>query len=320
MRSKNKTKESWRIVKSLTDKHINCKEDLVLDNDGELIYNPPTIATIFNNYFINSVEKVVNRVTKQDLNNDFYADDFMKYLAKSFQQPFSTINLKAVNKKEIFEIIKSLKWNTSPGYDEIPNWIVKLSFPFISSPLIYLCNRMLESGTFPTRLKYAQIFPLFKKGSRKEKSNYRPVAVLTAFSKIFEKVIFNRLLRHSEENNIVVAEQHGFRKNNSTDLAIFKLINHILTHLNSNIRVGGIFYDLKKAFDTVNHNILLSKLQFYGVKGKASDLIRSYLSDRYHRVTIRNTDVSLCFATWKLVYQGVPQGSILGPVVVSLLY
>ena len=83
-------------------------------------YNPPTIATIFNNYFINSVEKVVNRVTKQDLNNDFYADDFMKYLAKSFQQPFSTINLKPVNKKEIFEIIKSLKWNTSPGYDEIP--------------------------------------------------------------------------------------------------------------------------------------------------------------------------------------------------------
>jgi hypothetical protein len=226
-----------------------------LDNDGESINNPQIIAETLNDYFINSVEETVDEITKQDKFNDSSKEDFKQYLVNSFQQTFSTINLKAVTEKEIFEIIRSLKGNISPGYDEIPNWIVQLSFPFISSPLIYLCNRMLSLGTYPNRLKYAQVFPLFKKGSNKERANYRLVSVLTAFSKIFEKVIFNRLLRHSNENDIMVPEQHGFRKNSSTELAIFKLTNQILTYINDKNVSGGIFCDLKKAFDTVNHDI-----------------------------------------------------------------
>ena len=240
-RSKNKTKESWRIIKALTNKQTNSKEDFILQDEGEFIDNPQLIASTFNDYFINSVEKTVNEVKEQDVENDSCIKDFIHYLFGSYQQSFSTINLKAVTKKEILEIIKRLKWKSAPGYDEIPNWIVKLSFPFISSPLIYLCNRMLVLGSFPSRLKYSQVLPLFKKGSKKEKSNYRPVSVLTAFSKIFEKVIFNRLLSHSNENNIIVAEQHGFRKNNSTELAIFKLINQILTHFNDKSSVEVFF-------------------------------------------------------------------------------
>ena len=142
---------------------------------------------------------------------------------------FAPIKLKSVTESEIYEINKSLKWKTSYGYDEVPPWIVKLSMPFISSPLIYICNKMLSTGTFPTWLKkFSQVLPLFKKGNKTEMSDYRPVSLLTSFCKIFEKVIYNRLLQHTKENNIIDPDQYGFKNNSSTELAIFKLINQIL--------------------------------------------------------------------------------------------
>ena len=103
---------------------------------------------------------------------------------------------------------------------------------------------MLSTGTFPTRLKFSQVFPLFKKGNKTEMSDYRPVSILTSFSKIFEKVIYNRLLQHTKKNNIIVTNQYGFKNNSSTELAIFKLTNQILSHINNKSSVCGIFCDL----------------------------------------------------------------------------
>ena len=119
------------------------------------------------------------------------------------------------------------------------------------------CNKMLSTDTFPTRLKFSKVFPIFKKGNKTEMSDYRPVSLLTTFSKIFEKVIYNRLLQHTKENNIIVMDQYGFKKNSSTELDIFKLTNQILSHINNKSSVRGIFCDLTKAFDTVNHDILI---------------------------------------------------------------
>jgi len=186
--------------------------------------------------------------------------------------------------------------------------------PFISSPPIYTCNKMLSTGTFPTWLKFSQVFPLFKKGNKTEMSDYRPVSLLTSFSKIFKKVIYNRLLQHTKENNIIVTDQYGFKNNSSTELAIFKLTNQILSHINNKSLVCGIFCDLTKAFNTVNHEILISKLEYYGVIGRTNKLIKSYLSNRYQRVTIKTSQASNCTSAWELVKHGVPQGSILGPL------
>ena len=116
---------------------------------------------------------------------------------------------------------------------------------------------MLSTGTFPTQLKFSQVFPLFKKGDKTEMSDYRPVSLLTSFSKIFEKVIYNRLLQHTKENNIIVTDQYGFKNNSWTELAVFKLTNQILSHINNKSLVCGIFCDLTKAFDAVNHEILI---------------------------------------------------------------
>jgi hypothetical protein len=145
-------------------------------------------------------------------------------------------------------------------------------------------------------------------------SNYRPVSLLTSFSKIFEKDIYNRLLQHTKENNIIVTDQFGFKNNSSTELVIFKLTNQILSHINNKSSVCGIFCDLTKAFDTVNHDILISKLEYYGIIGRTGELIKSYLSNWYQRVTIKTSHASNCISAWELVKHGVPQGSILGPL------
>jgi hypothetical protein len=161
---------------------------------------------------------------------------------------------------------------------------------------------------------------LFKKGDKLNISNYRPISLLTAFSKVLEKAVYNQLLEHLHKNNILAEEQFGFRTNSATDKAIYKLTNEILKTLNSKIKIGGIFCDLEKAFDCVNDKILLSELEFYGVKGKAKLWFESYFSNRYQRVLITNNDLNQNdFPTWGKIKDGVLQGSILGPLL-FLLY
>jgi hypothetical protein len=143
-------------------------------------------------------------------------------------------------------------------------------------------------------------------------ANCRPISLLTSFSKIFEKVIYSRV-HHIDVNNILAQEQYGFRTKSSTELATYNLINNILLALNSKLSVGGLFCDLTKAFDCVNHDVLLAKLEFYGINGKVGKLIKSYLNDRYQR-TLINDNYSKCISDWQKVKQGVPQGSILGPL------
>jgi hypothetical protein len=120
-----------------------------------------------------------------------------------------------------------------------------------------------------------------------ELTNYRPISLLTSFSKIFEKLIYTRLNKHIS-NKILANEQYGFRSNTSTEKAVYQLTNKILKALDNKEWVGGIFCDLSKAFDYVNHDILLEKLKFYGISGNANRLIKSYLTDRYQRVKLRN--------------------------------
>jgi hypothetical protein len=138
-------------------------------------------------------------------------------------------------------------------------------------------------GVFPYRLKYAIIRPLFKKGNKNYMSYYRPISILTSFSKMFEKRMQTRLLNHITDHNILSKEQYGFRTKQNTDNATYQLTNEILSALNSNLLIGGIFCDLERAFDCVNHKILLSKLEFCGITGNHYKLYKSCLTNRYQR-------------------------------------
>ena len=247
-------------------------------------------------------------------------DSHTYFMEQAFNKPYPNMEGNCTTAKEIERIIQSLKTKTSYGYDEISTKILKISCPFISSPINHICNKMLFWGVFPNRLKYAIIKPLHKNDDRCEVSNYRPISLLTSFSKIFETVMQKRILKHLTKYNILSTEQYGFRVGLRTDNATYKLTTEILNAMNNKLQIGGIFCDLDKAFDCVNHDILLSKLKFYGINDKYFQLFQSYLNNRYCRTALyNNSDNRNIVSNWATVRHGVPQGSILGPLL-FLLY
>jgi hypothetical protein len=173
----------------------------------------------------------------------------------------------------------------------------------------------LFEGIFPDKLKYATIVPIHKKGNKNLVSNYRPISILTSINKIFEKVMYNRLLKHLNEKSILSKHQFGFRENKETDNATYSLISGILDSLNKKMQVSGIFYELEKAFDCVSHEILLTKLRYYDIKDKQYNLDKSYLLNRRQRTAIINgLDSTKVNSRWAKITNVVPQGSILGPL------
>ena len=293
------------------------KESINQSNDSNIkllkinncnIQNQRNIANEINNYFLNitkNTNTIGNNANKENANP-------IQYLFEHFHQPFKNIQWTYTSSKEINKIINSLKNKNSSGYEEITTKIIKLSKPFIISPLINISNKMLSQGVYPERLKFALIKPIYKSGDKSSPSNYRPISLLPAFSKIFEKLIYQRLFDHFSKNTILSEHQYGFRSEMSTENASYMLLNDILTAMNSKQIVGGIFCDLQKAFDCINHEVLLKKLEFYGVTMKFYNLIKSYLEGRYQKVVINGTTVAE--STWEKIKQGVPQGSILGPI------
>ena len=169
---------------------------------------------------------------------------------------------------EISNIIKSLKTTNSCVYDEIPIKIIKLSTPYIISPLTYIRNKSLSTGVFLEGLKYALIRPVHKKGDKHLITSYRPISLLTSFSKIFEKLIFTRLYKHLLANQILANEQYGFRNNSSAENTTYDVVNEIIQATNHKRSIGGLFCDLEKAFGCVNHEILQKETRLLGDKRK----------------------------------------------------
>jgi len=183
----------------------------------------------------------------------------------------------------------TLKCKDSYGYDEVSTRILKNSAPYILSPLTHIFNKILSTGIFPDRFNILRSKPSFKKVKKTEFFNYRRISLITSFSKIIEKIIYRRVYQNLTENNVLVHEQFGFRENSSTDMATFALLNTVLSLLDKKHSVGGVFCDLQKVFDCVNHNILLTKLEFYGISGIAKQLMRSHLDHRYQRVVLNDS-------------------------------
>ena len=222
------------------------------------------------------------------------------------------------DEREILKIVKSFKSKMSSGFDEIPMFLVKKCILFIAEPLTRIFNESLNSGIFPDKLKIAKIIPLLKKGDHTKMDNYRPISLLPAFSKIFEKLIHSRISNFFEDKQLFSDNQSGFRKNRSTCTTINRFLVKLVEALENKHQVIGIFYDLSKAFDCIDHEILLEKLHYYGIRGVALDLIKSYLSNRYQYVELVTHDIkgkeSKTISRRLNNTCGVPQGSIVGPL------
>jgi hypothetical protein len=214
-----------------------------------------------------------------------------------------------VNDSEINQIISKLKGKSSSGYDSISTEMLKLIYKPLLNVLTTIINQMLTSGIFPDKLKIAKVIPIYKSGEKTNCENYRPISLLPAISKVFEKVIFKQLYTYMTVNGFICTNQYGFRLNHSTEYATADLLDNLIDKLDNNLVPLSIFIDLSKAFDTLDHSILKGKLSYYGILGTELELLSNYLYNRKQFVQFEN-EVS----TYMTISTGVPQGSILGPL------
>ena len=198
---------------------------------------------------------------------------------------------------------------TSCGVDGISNSLLKSIKSEIVQPVTVLINQMLTTGIFPDKLKNAKVVPLYKKGDNTLFSNYRPISILPSLSKIFERIVYSQLYAYFECNKLLYSSQYGFRQGHSTEFAALELIDKIAFLMQEGKVPVGVFLDMSKAFDTLNHDILLDKLSYLGISGISKDLLASYLSNRQQYVRFDNQNSEIAQIT-----TGVPQGSILGPL------
>ena len=203
----------------------------------------------------------------------------------------------------------------SYGLYSCPTRLLKCSRHIISAPLANLINNSVQRGIFPSKLKHAKIIPIFKDGDEAEPGNYRPISLLSVFNRLFEKIMYNRLKSFFSKHCLFYESQYGFRKQRSTEHAILDIVNKIQSNMDKGMFSCGVFIDLQKAFDTVNHSILLHKLSHYGIRGIVNDWFSSYLSNR-----IQTTQVGPHVSRKESTLCGVPQGSVLGPLLFLIFF
>lgn len=297
------TKKLWNLINEKIGKVKNKEQNInyILDENELKINNSKEIASKFNYYFSNIG---------------------IELSAKIDQPPNTTIDLPPSNHKtfflfptnnfEIQQIITKMKLKKG-GVDGITTKTLKLLKEFITPSLVHIINLSIVKSVWPKSLKIAEIKPIHKSKSKHHISNYRPISLISNIAKIFEKIVHCRLFKFCIDCNLISDNQYGFVKKRNSNQALNKVTNIILDRLDNGKPIAITFLDLAKAFDTVNHKILLDKLYNYGIRGCAHKFITSYLQERKQRVIINNEVSESCD-----VSTGVPQGSILGPLLFIL--
>ena len=290
-------KRTWKCINTLLGK-AHKQQSIALKIDSIVTTDAQTICNTFNDYFSTIATKVTTELPQSDVNFDYY-------LRNGTDQ---RIVWDPVTMPEMKRIISKCN-NTKPGPDKIPMKVIKDNIDILTPVLTHLCNLSLSKGIFPDVHKIGKIIPLYKGKDKYDKSNYRPICLLNAIGKMLEKVAATRIINYLESNNLLAENQFAYRKGKGTDLANVNFIKEVLNAFDENKFTLSVFLDLTKAFDCVSHTILLEKLKFYGIRGKAHDWIAKYLSNRANYVSYGGKT-----SEQKINPIGVPQGSILGPL------
>ena len=301
----NDIKKTWDIIKKMikTKNMDETIKELWIDN--QIITDPTNIANKFNSYFTGLAQSLSMKIPPAE-------STFQSYLPPA---PLNSLVVLPTTPNEILTINKTLKASHSAGLDDLAPHIFSPLMDILATPLSEIINCSLENGEVPLEVKTAKVVPTFKQGNKNEISNYRPISVLPFFSKFFERIMYDRLFSYINNKKLLYPLQHGFQPGHSTSMSLLDIIqDRISKSIDNNEFSIGTFLDLAKAFDSVDHNVLLTKLQHYGVRGESFNWFKSYLSDRTQRVFCNGSLSNL-----QQIIFGVPQGSILGPLL-FLLY
>ena len=320
----NDNKSFWKTIKPFfTSKGLKSSKVLLVENN-EIISDNVKVAEIMNDHFINIATNFVSNIPM--LPRDLCGIDPLDTIMLTYRSHPSIVKIRErikhqkkvlkfsfsnVTPSHIENEIISLNAKKSVGYDNIPPKVLKESVCAVKEPLTLIFNTSVNECTFPSKLKFANISPLFKKDDNTNKKNYRPISILPVVSKIFERVFLQQMSNFV--SNIISPYLCGFRKGYSTQHALLRLMNKLNISLDKKHKVGLFMMDLSKAFDCVPHDLLIAKLDAYGFERDALKLIYSYLKDRNQRVKI-NAD----YSSWQEILTGVPQGSVLGPLLFNL--
>ena len=306
---KNNTGKLWKTINFVIHK-TNNKSDVIdkLKINNLYEFRGKHIAEEFTRYFANIGKEYATNMksSKKDLTH--YLNTITTSEKSIFLTPITTLELE--------KYINNLKPKWSSGLDSINNIVLKELRDIIIEPLTLIFNNSLQEGLFPTKMKTARVVPLYKGKSKYETTNYRPISLLLTISKILEKAMYTRVYRFLCATGQLFASQYGFRKDHACDQAVGELVSVIAKGMERKKLTAGVFLDLSKAFDSLEHNAIYKKMEKYGLRGCCLDWFKSYLLDRKLCVSCKTADTGTENESELYdVEYGTPQGSVLGPLI-----
>ena len=296
------SRKIWQLAKGklgLT-KLQDSLTDSMVDSNGKTLDNDKDIADNLNNFFVNIGSDLTKNIPR--------SNNYKHYLRNTLTVPF---RFQKISTDKTLKIVKSMENKLTEGLDGMSNKLIKNIISSIADPLTTVINKSLEEGIFPDEMKIAKIIPLYKSGDEKLPNNYKPISILATLSKVLEKVVYEQLEEHFTAHYLT-DKQFGFLRAHSTMDAVNNFIGNLAKNRSRKTALA-VFLDLRKAFDTVDHNILIDKLKIYGLDNVALNWFKSYLTNRSQMTVVRDE------ISGKLTIKcGVPQGSILGPLLFIL--
>lgn len=302
-------KNAWKVVGDvLGSKAMNDAPRAVYDNRGVTTTDETKICQLFNEFFCSVGHELAATIPSDRNINRF--DTLPRHPDSMFLRP-TTYN-------EVVSLINQLDSKKCAGPDNISATFIKMHFEVFAQLIADVFNEIITTGQFPDCLKVARVIPVYKSGDKKDVNNYRPISTLSVLDKLIEKLIASRVMAYVTKRTdnrpaILYSHQYGFRPGSSTLTATCDLVEDIYSSLDSKLLAATLFIDLKKAFDTIDHDLLVQKLELYGIRGTPLELLKSYLQGRQQYVTIGKHRSGRCPIT-----VGVPQGSNLGPLLFLL--